>query len=137
MGEQLREKAMRKVVAPVIRRYLDELESIAFKEEPARSHGMSACDARLHLRLNDIADQKGLVGQQRTRLLVISQEALNEHSRSAVKAVRQALSQRPIIVVQRRRRAWLPLIIKLASRFIIAAVVFVLAFWVGLVALSH
>ena len=138
MEQNLREKAIRQVVAPIVRRYLDELEGVVFKGGPGRSHRVDACDARLHLRLNDIADQKGLLGQERTQLLDISQQVLNEYSRSSVKAVRQELPQRPIIVARpRRRRVWLPLIIKLVSRALLAAAVFVLAFWAGLVALSR
>ena len=106
------EAAVRAALEPEADRYIEDLRKAAFKEGAERTRIMDACDDRLLNRLNDIADEHGMVGELRGQFFTVWHQIKEARTEAALAKIRNGMlggQNQPQLIILRQSSGIHPL----------------------------
>ena len=113
----INEAAVRAALEPEADRYIEDLKKAAFKEGAERTRIMDACDDRLLTRLNDIADEHGMVGSLRRQFFAVWHQIKGYQTAEGLAKIRRIMLERqaqPQVIIVQQRGGCLPVMLTLA-----------------------
>ena len=96
----INEPAVRAALEPVIDDYIESLKAAAWKNGIERTRIMDACDTRLLNRLNDIADEHGIVRELRGQFFAVVAEIKEDRAMAALAVIREAALRPRVVIIK-------------------------------------